>query len=92
MSGFPKTDVYFVRGRATLVHDRHSWGAITKLLLPKIDKWREESDSNGGDKSECAKTFLYEILPWLVEVLVQDGIYFTMDFPDHPLSHLLRVS
>ena len=91
MAGFSKEDVYFVP-RATLHYENKSWSSLTKLLLPDIDLWRRQADSANGDKSACAITFLYELLPWFVEVLVQDGIYFIHDFPSHPLTRFLKVS
>jgi hypothetical protein len=31
------------------------------------------------------------MLPWFVEVLVQDGAFFIHSFPNHPVSNLLKV-
>ena len=36
--------------------------------------------------------FLYKTLPFLVEVLLQGGIYFTTEFPNHPMSQYIVVS
>ena len=91
MAGFSKEDAYYVP-RVTLEWENHSLSSLTKHVLPNIDNWKTQSGSRNGDKSQCARTFLYKLLPWFVEVLVQDGIYFITDFPDHPLSAFLRVS
>ena len=91
MAGFSKEDTYYVP-RATLEWENRSWSSLTKMLLPNIDNWKAQAASLRGDKSLCARTFLYELLPWFVEVLVQDGIYFIKDFRNHPLSAFLRVS
>jgi hypothetical protein len=31
------------------------------------------------------------MLPWFVEVLVQDGAFFIHSFPNHPVSNFLKV-
>jgi hypothetical protein len=62
------------------------------LLLPKLRRWRAQATGPRGDKSTCCDTFLNNLIPYFVEVVVQDGIYFVSDFPDHPMSHLLKVS
>ena len=88
MAGFSKEDMYFVP-RSNLVWENHSWESLIKRILPQIENWSKQADSCKGNKSQCAKTFLFKLLPWFVEVLVQDGIYFMVDFPDHPLTKFL---
>jgi hypothetical protein len=48
-----------------------------------------ESASRRGDKSNCATNFLFKILPYLINTVIQDGIYFIKDFPTHEFSRLL---
>ena len=43
----------------------------------------------GYDKGLAAKNFVNSLLPFLAEIVLQDGIYFTADFPDHPYSKIL---
>jgi hypothetical protein len=62
-----------------------------KLFGTKLAQFRTEAASRDGDKSTCCSNFLNHLLPWFVEVLLQDGIYFILDFPDHNISHWLRV-
>jgi hypothetical protein len=71
---------------------QHSVAWCCRKLLPNLGKWRRQRSGRGGDKSECCKTFLDELLLCFVEVLVQDGIYLVNEFPDHAMSHLLKVS
>jgi hypothetical protein len=71
---------------------QHGTDWCCKKLLPDLDAWRRQARSRNGDKSTCCDKFLNEILPCFVEVLAQDGIYFVKDFPQHPMSHMLRVS
>jgi hypothetical protein len=35
--------------------------------------------------------FLNLMLPWFVEVLVQDGAFFIHSFPNHPVTNFLKV-
>ena len=91
MSGHRKGEKsYFVpRTKLPLAHPIEWYCA---RILPDLKKWREEASSNIGDKSSCCYKFLYHILPYFVEVLVQDGIHLVRDFPSHPMSHMLKVS
>lgn len=90
MSGFRKDEPYFVpRTKVPLPHTI-DWYCVR--LLPKLNVWRQQAQSREGDKSSCAYKFLYRLLPYFVQVLVQDGIYFIRDFPSHPMSNYLKVS
>jgi hypothetical protein len=91
MSGHDKGEkTYFVpRTQLPLANDVEWYCA---KLLPNLWRWRAEARGRQGDKSSCCSKFLHEIIPYFVEVLVQDGIFFTRDFPDHPMSQMLKVS
>jgi hypothetical protein len=81
---------YFVpRTLLPLPHD-NNWYA--QKLLPNLAQWRRQSAQRGGDKTICCDKFLNHILPYFVDVLVQDGVFFIKEFPEHPLSHMLKVS
>ena len=56
------------------------------MLLPKYDEWKAQAASRNGDKTVCCDKFLNHVIPYLVEVLVQDSIYFTQEFPLHPMN------
>ena len=90
MAGFSKSEAYFVP-RALLSLPYHT-ETYCEMLLPKLAQWREQASAMGGDKSTLCRKFLYDILPYFVEVLVQDGIYLVLEFPNHPVSLLLKVS
>jgi hypothetical protein len=66
-------------------------GLACKKLLLNLRSWRQQANSHGGDKSVCCNKFLNHILPYFIQVLVQDGVYFIRDFPNHPMSALLKV-
>jgi hypothetical protein len=46
-------------------------------------------DEDTGDGSDAATNFLEETLPYLAEVVVQNGIFWIHDYPNHPISRLL---
>jgi hypothetical protein len=90
MAGFSKEEPYFVP-RTHLQLPKTAEEYLT-LLLPELATWRTQAASAGGDKSSCATQFLNEILPYFMEVLIQDSIYFVRDFPAHEISQWLNVS
>jgi ASC-1-like (ASCH) protein len=61
------------------------------LLIPCYKRFVEEKESNAGDKSLAAYTFLYHVLPFFVETVLSSGIYFVQEYPNHPFSHVLLV-
>ncbi len=59
-------------------------------IFPYLNTWREQvNDLWGYDKGLAAKNFVNSLLPFLAEVVLQDGIYFTAEFPDHPYSKIV---
>jgi hypothetical protein len=62
---------------------------VTNLLFPGRLKWIEEFNSLGGDKSKGAEHFLFEVLPFLSEVICQDGIFWIHHFPNNPATREL---
>jgi hypothetical protein len=89
MSGHRKGEPYFVP--RTLIELPHPIAYYCNRLLPDLENWRTQARGRGGDKSDCCEKFLHHILPYFVEVLVQDGIYFVKEFPTHPMSTMLKV-
>lgn len=90
MAGFDIDDAYFVPRSWIELPNPVLW--YVRKLLPKYDSWKAEAASVHGDKSTFCAMFLDDLLPWLVEVLVQDGCYFAKDFRDHVISKLLCVN
>jgi hypothetical protein len=91
MSGHRKKELCYFAPRC-LLEVLNSVGWCSQRLLPLLQVWRTQRNSRIGDKSTCCDKFLNHILPYFVEVLVQDGIYFIVDFPHHPVSQMLKVS
>jgi hypothetical protein len=52
----------------------------------------EQLGTEHGDRTDCAHNFLHDIVPYLVTVVLQNGIYFKNDFPGHYFSEVLKVS
>ncbi len=61
-----------------------------EALLPYLTVWKQQAAGRGGDKTSLCTKFLYHIIPYFVEVLVQDGASFVKDFPSHPMSAFLK--
>jgi hypothetical protein len=91
MAGHKRGEAYFVP-RTLIPLGPHGIDWCCDLLLPKLQRWRREARSIQGDKSTCCQKFLNHLIPYFVEVLVQDGVYFIKEFPNHEVSHLLKVS
>lgn len=89
MSGFKKGEVRYVGREWIGLGHMRDWHI--RCLLPRYySHWLPEMHSRQGDKSMACNNFLLEIVPWLVEVYVRDGIYFIADFPSHPMANLLK--
>jgi hypothetical protein len=94
MAGFSKDDKeYFVWRTRMLGLEEYCLqnGNISLLhrIFPAYQAWLQERDGPAGDKSDAAKNFLDVTIPFLASVVVQDGIYWIKEFPDHEVSRLL---
>jgi hypothetical protein len=65
---------------------------MMKALIPCYPRFVQEQKSGNGDDSIAATTFLYQVLPYFVETVLATGIYFVVEYPDHPFSHILQVT
>ena len=81
MSGFGKEETYFVSRE----HISIPWAVeeITRRIFPGIAGWQAQYESPGGDHSLAAQNFLLGVLPFEAKVIVQDGVNFIKDFPNH---------
>ena len=54
------------------------------LIFPLHKVWKQQqSDPEHGDQNICPQNLLFETLPFLAEVVIQDGMYWVRDFPNH---------
>ena len=63
---------------------------LQDILFPSLQRWKAKQSGIGGDHTCAAQNFLYQVVSYMTKVIVQDGIYFIKDFPDHPVSSLLK--
>jgi hypothetical protein len=89
MAGYPKGEYFNENSLIKLPLEIEQY---IHLLLPKYPDWLRQRESANGDKSECCTTFLLGVLPYLVQVLVQCGVFFIEEFPTHSMSRYLKVS
>ena len=89
MAGFSKDEGYFVEREHLELP--FAIAALIDFLLPSYREWVTEHQSENGDKSSCCRNFLFDTIPYMVRVVVQDGIYLVRDFPEHQMSNYLKV-
>jgi hypothetical protein len=90
MAGFAKSQAYFIP--RALLELPHPIAWYEERILPELANWREQARHPiQGDRSVCANKFLNHVIPYFIEVILQDGIYFVKDFPNHPFSSFLKV-
>lgn len=74
-AGFSKEEAYFVP--RTLLKLPYTIEEYENFMFGnKLVRWRAESSGPDGDKTICCDKFLNHVIPYLVEVLVTDGIDF----------------
>jgi hypothetical protein len=93
MAGFPGRDEIYYLPRA-YIDLPHGVDYYAGKLLPNLVRWKREYHARrrGQDNQDCCGQFLHVLLPYLVTVLVQDGVFFIVDFPNHPVATMLKVS
>ena len=64
--------------------------ALFTIIFTKRITWLAQWSCENDGKSKAADNFLNKILPFLAKVVVQDGIYYIRDFPEHQYSRLLK--
>ena len=85
-------DGYFVARTTIGLPGDLSPSELSTILFPHLARWKNEIASEGGDKSEGAHVFLTSVLPFLAEVIVQDGIFWIDRYPDNPaVQEFLRL-
>jgi hypothetical protein len=90
MAGYKKGEGYF--NEVSLLRLPRGIDYYISCLLPRYGDWLGQRASANGDKSQCCETFLLNVIPYLVQVLIQCGIYLIHEFPYHSMSIYLKVS
>lgn len=57
---------------------------LATILFPKMEMWKNELDSASGDKTKGARTFIHTVLPYLSEVIAQDGVLWAKHHAQNP--------
>jgi hypothetical protein len=61
-----------------------------QMIFPYLNLWRfQVNEQLGFDKGAAAKNFVNLLLPFLAEIVIQDGIYFQKSYPNHTFSEIL---
>jgi hypothetical protein len=84
-----KGDEYFVPRSLIGTPGDMTIQQISHLLFPDFARWHKEQISNDGDKSKGAIHFLTEVIPFLSEVIAEDGIFWVKKFPHNPATREL---
>jgi hypothetical protein len=88
MSGFDKDGPYNVPRTRISIGNTFGQNAV-EIIFPQYHIWLQQCASSNGDKSVTAQNFLFETLPFLAKVVIQDGCYWIKQFPQHEASMLL---
>ena len=94
MSGFRKHESRFVP-KEHVVFPGNQEQYISEginVLLPHYQRYLAEYNSEFGDHSVASTKMLFHVIPYLVETLLQCGFYLVKDYPEHPLTAILRES
>jgi hypothetical protein len=72
--------------------DPHPFDEVTatEVVFPRIGTWRAQQAGPNGDKHESARNFLYETLPFLARVLLQDAPRWMASYPNSFFSSAFR--
>jgi hypothetical protein len=91
LAGFERDEKYIVPRTSIGLPGNLSIDTATKILFPDIDTWKAQIESDDGDKCTGARHFVDKVIPFLSEVILQDGIYWIKNHPNNNASRLLQV-
>lgn len=90
------TDTYFVpRAEIELPNNLDNptrFDSLQNFLFPHLQTWKEQLQSDGADKNYhlAGQHFLYEVIPWVTKILIQDGVIWIKKFPNNSALQLLK--
>jgi hypothetical protein len=98
MAGFEKDETYHVKCTQLPNVPGFELDQLVKCFCPQIEQWRNEQSSAMGDNQRdhvpggesAARNFLWRVLPMFCLVVLQDGIYWIHDMPNHPISMFIN--
>lgn len=89
-------DTYFVpRAHIQLpnnLDEPRNFSVLQNFLFPQLERWKEELNSSAADKrfGLAGKHFLFELIPWVTKILIQDGVMWIQKFPTNSALQLLK--
>ena len=94
MSGFRKHESRFVPTEHVVFPGNQEQYVMEGInfLLPHYQRYVAEYNSELGDHSVACTKMLFHVISYLVATLLQCGYYLVKDYPEHPLTAILRVS
>lgn len=84
LAGFvPGKEEYFVPRAHLKFPEPYNHDSMTKIIFPDIVRYKNELSSERSimKHRESAKKLIYEVLPWLSTVLLQDGVLWMHHYP-----------
>ena len=77
-------DKYFVPRASVGLPGEFNPDQLAHLLFPKLASWRAAAWGLKGDKSKATNRFLYSVITYSSEVVVQDGVLWIKYHPGNP--------
>jgi hypothetical protein len=88
MSGFRIHVPHFVESEHIII-PTNIIERVIGYLVPNYGKYLAQLASVSPKKKICGKTFLCDIIPYLVTTFLQCG-FFMFDYPDHPITNVFK--
>lgn len=61
-----------------------------QLIFPWITRWQHQVlNLHDFDKGDAAKVFVFDLLPFMATVILQDGVHLINEYPDHLHTKIL---
>jgi hypothetical protein len=89
-------DTYFVpRAEIQLPNnlaDADKFSELQNFLFPHLQRWKQELMSDAADKSFLlsGEHFLFQLIPWVTKLLLQDGVMWQHKFPQNSALQMLK--
>ena len=92
LAGFYRQENYFVPRETFDVTELGEMNDLVTMFIPGYEQYEMELNSLEGDSCSASKNILYDVFPYLVKVLLQDGIWFINELEDCFVSRFLALT
>jgi len=92
MASFGKDEAYFCKRAGLSNWLQTPWGFDIALnfLFPHLQTWKNQAYGGPhGDDCDGSRDFLELTVPFMARLILEDGVFFIKDFPNHPCSQIL---